>query len=76
MYNCNVCFADAVEGIDTHVVHGYVIHDCHSGSNINLSYPMDKNGLTKTGRSFHHGRFVMGLRNQAEKNGYVTLPPS
>lgn len=67
-----VSFVDAVEGIDAHVVHGYVIHDYHSGSNITLGYPLDKNHVTKTGRSFHHGRFVMGLREQAKKSGYVS----
>ena len=65
-------FIDAAEGIDSHVVHGYVIHDYQSRSNITLGYPLDKNCLTKTGRSFHHGRFVMGLRDQAKKSGYVS----
>lgn len=61
---------DAVEGIDAHVVHGYVIHN--QGSIVELSYPKNSNGDTITGRSFHHGRFVMGLRQQARNKGYVT----
>lgn len=72
MHSCLVIpllLVDAVEGIDAHVVHGYVIHDCQSKSSITLSYPLDENTLPKTGRSFHHGRFVMGLRNQARKSG-------
>lgn len=60
-----------MEDIDAHVVYGYVIHDCQSKTSITLGYPMDESGSTMTGRSFHHGRFVMGLRNQARKNGYA-----
>ena len=59
--------SDAVEGIDSHTVHGYVVHDDQSGSSVELSYPKDIQGNTLTGRSFHHGRFVMGLRKQASK---------
>lgn len=55
---------DAVVGIDSHIVHGYVIHDNDSNSVVNLTYPRDKTGNTQTGRSFHHGRFVTGLRKQ------------
>ena len=64
-------YIDAVERIDAHTVHGYVIHDLHTKSSVTLSYPLDKNNAIMTGRSFHHGRFVMGLRNQARKYGYV-----
>ena len=57
----------AVEGIDCHTVRGYVIHDDQSGTSVHLSYPNDEQGKMLTGRSFHHGRFVMGLRKQARK---------
>ena len=56
----------AVEGIDAHVVHGYVIHDNESHTSVPLSYPMEEDKI-QTGRSFHHGRFVMGLRNEAKR---------
>jgi len=59
--------ADAVEGIDAHVVHGYVLHN--QGTTVELSYPKDDKGNIITGRSFHHGRFVMGLRQQANSKG-------
>lgn len=59
-------FSEAVDGIDAHCVHGYVIHDVDSGSKVDLSYPRDDNGSVMTGRSFHHGRFVMGLRKLAQ----------
>ena len=62
---------DAVENIDAHVVYGYVIHDNDSGNTVSLSYPLDENKAVMTGRSFHHGRFVMGLRKEARKCGYV-----
>lgn len=60
---------DAVENIDAHVVHGYCVHDNDSGGSVILSYPEDKQQQVITGRSFHHGRFVMGLRHEAEKAG-------
>ena len=55
----------ALEGIDYHTVYGYVIHDKDSESSVSLGYPIDSRGVTQTGRSFHHGRFVMGLRRLA-----------
>ena len=58
---------DAVEGIDAHIVHGYVLHN--QGSVVELSYPKDDEGNVITGRSFHHGRFVMELRRQAKSKG-------
>lgn len=64
---CTVCGADAVENIDAHVVHGYVVHN--QGASVELSYPSDDSGNTITGRSFHHGRFVMGLRQEARRKG-------
>lgn len=69
--NTNLYNVDAVEGIDAHTVHGYVIHDVGTNNSVSLSYPLGEDGERKTGRSFHHGRFVMGLRENARKCGYV-----
>lgn len=60
-----------MEGIDAHIVRGYVIHDKGSNSSVSLAYPLDNKNLPVTGRSFHHGRFIMGLRKEATRHGYV-----
>ena len=57
---------DSLEGTDCHIVHGYVVHDNYSTTHVQLSYPKNVEKQIETGRSFHHGRFVMGLRKQAE----------
>jgi squalene monooxygenase len=64
---------DALVGTDCHTVRGYVIHDCDSNASVKLSYPLSKDGLIQTGRSFHHGRFVMGLRRLALNEPNVTV---
>ncbi|TSK20203.1 Squalene monooxygenase [Bagarius yarrelli] len=51
----------AVEGLDAHVVCGYVIHDKESHTEVEIPYPKDE----CRGRAFHHGRFIMGLRRAA-----------
>lgn len=51
--------AAAVEGIDAVTVGGYVLVD-QDGESVTIPYPEGKEG-----RSFHHGRFVMGLRRIA-----------
>ncbi|KAF7691926.1 squalene monooxygenase [Silurus meridionalis] len=68
----------AAEGLDAHVVSGYVIHDLESHSEVEIPYPQDDRGI-QCGRAFHHGRFIMGLRhaslkepNVAFKEGTVT----
>ena len=64
-----VIFADAVTGIDAHTVHGYVVHDNDSKASVVLPYPVEEgSGKIQTGRSFHHGRFVMGLREEARNS--------
>ena len=63
---CHPFPSDAVAGIDAHTVKGYVIHDRKSGTHVQLSYPLDENNQVQTGRSFHHGRFIMGLRRQCQ----------
>ena len=60
-----------MKGIDAHVVHGYVVHDNDSNTSVQLTYPRDGHQRVITGRSFHHGRFVMKLREAASKAGYV-----
>ncbi|XP_065154786.1 squalene monooxygenase [Paramisgurnus dabryanus] len=55
---------DTVEGLDAHVVYGYVIHDLESRTEVEISYPQEENNI-QGGRAFHHGRFIMGLRRAA-----------
>ena len=51
----------SVEGLDAHIVNGYVLHDTESGTAIGIPYPQEKSEV-QCGRAFHHGRFIMGLR--------------
>ncbi|XP_016375646.1 squalene monooxygenase [Sinocyclocheilus rhinocerous] len=55
---------DAVEGLDAHVVNGYVIHDLESRTEVEIPYPQQESSI-QSGRAFHHGRFIMGLRRAA-----------
>ena len=62
-------FPAATSCIDAHVVHGYAVHDNDSDAIVALPYPVDElSNKTLTGRSFHHGRFAMGLREEARKS--------
>ena len=61
--------AAATEGIDCHVVHGYVVHNLATNTSVDLSYPLDRDQNVMTGRSYHHGRFIMGLRREAQEAG-------
>ncbi|XP_076136074.1 squalene monooxygenase [Alosa pseudoharengus] len=54
----------AVEGLDAHVVNGYVIHDIETSTEVEIPYPQEENAI-QCGRAFHHGRFIMGLRRAA-----------
>ncbi|KAM5157711.1 squalene monooxygenase [Mantella aurantiaca] len=56
---------DAVEDVDAHVVHGYVVHDIDSNAEVEIPYPMNEKNQPQCGRAFHHGRFIMGLRKMA-----------
>ncbi|XP_075681861.1 squalene monooxygenase [Rhinoderma darwinii] len=56
---------DAVEGLDAHVVHGYVVHDIESKAEVEIPYPVNGEKQLQCGRAFHHGRFIMGLRKMA-----------
>lgn len=59
------CFADTVEGIDTWVVNGYIIHDQESKTGGSDSFPSVREQSCAGGRAFHHGRFIMRLRKAA-----------
>ncbi|NXJ61675.1 ERG1 monooxygenase, partial [Rostratula benghalensis] len=56
---------DTVEGIDSQIVNGYIIHDIESKTEVEIPYPTSEEGRVASGRSFHHGQFIMGLRRAA-----------
>ncbi|XP_065608524.1 squalene monooxygenase [Cyrtonyx montezumae] len=56
---------DTVEGIDAQIVNGYIIHDLESKSEVEIPFPTAEDGRVLSGRSFHHGQFIMGLRRAA-----------
>ncbi|KAI6075342.1 Squalene monooxygenase [Aix galericulata] len=56
---------DTVEGIDAQTVNGYIIHDIETKSEVEIPYPTSEDGRVVSGRSFHHGKFIMGLRKAA-----------
>ncbi|XP_072317369.1 squalene monooxygenase [Eucyclogobius newberryi] len=62
----------SVEGLDAHVVNGYVIHDSDTGAEVEIPYPQADGGV-QCGRAFHHGRFIMGLRRSAMAQPNVTM---
>ncbi|XP_076006671.1 squalene monooxygenase [Genypterus blacodes] len=62
----------SVEGLDAHVVNGYVIHDIESSTEVEIPYPQEKENI-QCGRAFHHGRFIMGLRRAAMAEPNVTF---
>ncbi|NXU47308.1 ERG1 monooxygenase, partial [Turnix velox] len=56
---------DTVEGIDSQIVNGYIVHDRESKSEVEIPYPTTEDGRVMSGRAFHHGQFIMGLRRAA-----------
>lgn len=69
--------ADCVKGLDAHKIKGYVIHNLEAKTEVVVPYPekFSENGLGKLnseGTAFHHGRFIMALREQAKKEPNVT----
>uniref|UniRef100_A0A672HGH9 Squalene monooxygenase n=1 Tax=Salarias fasciatus TaxID=181472 RepID=A0A672HGH9_SALFA len=62
----------SVEGLDAHLVHGYVIHDMESGTEVEVPYPQEQESI-QCGRAFHHGRFITGLRRAALAEPNVTF---
>ncbi|XP_036395642.1 squalene monooxygenase [Megalops cyprinoides] len=63
---------NSVEGLDAHIVNGYVIHDLESSAEVEIPYPSEDNTI-QCGRAFHHGRFIMGLRRAALAEPNVTF---
>ncbi|XP_070768712.1 squalene monooxygenase [Enoplosus armatus] len=62
----------SVEGLDAHLVNGYVIHDIESSTEVEIPYPQAEESI-QCGRAFHHGRFIMGLRRAALSEPNVTF---
>uniref|UniRef100_A0A668A693 Squalene monooxygenase n=1 Tax=Myripristis murdjan TaxID=586833 RepID=A0A668A693_9TELE len=62
----------SVEGLDAHLVNGYVIHDIESRTEVEIPYPQEDKHI-QCGRAFHHGRFIMGLRRAALAEPNVTF---
>ncbi|RJE24097.1 squalene [Aspergillus sclerotialis] len=63
---------DCLEDIDSIRVHGYRVS--YHGNPVNLEYPKDTPSSPRPeGRSFHHGRFVMKLRQAALACPNVTV---
>ncbi|XP_035018382.1 squalene monooxygenase [Hippoglossus stenolepis] len=62
----------SVEGLDAHLVNGYVIHDMASSTEVEIPYPQAEESI-QCGRAFHHGRFIMGLRRAARAEPNVTF---
>lgn len=65
------------EDLDAHVIKGYVIHNLEAKTEVVVPYPKesDRSGDTEktiSGRAFHHGRFIMSLRKQAQREPNVT----
>lgn len=56
---------DCLENIDAPECVGYGVF--LSGRGTKLPYPKDANGNTLVGRSFHHGKFIMNLRNAVKR---------
>lgn len=56
---------DCLEGIDAIKVFGY---ECiYHGERVTIAYPKGADGKAPEGRSFHHGKFIMKLREAARK---------
>lgn len=56
---------DTVECLDSHAINGYIIHDRESKSEVQISYPLSESQQVKSGKAFHHGKFIMSLRKVA-----------
>lgn len=63
---------DCLEGIDAITVRGYNVF--YNGESVPIPYPNDREtGKPYEGRSFHHGPFIMKLREAAIKTPNVTV---
>ncbi|CAO2602207.1 Squalene monooxygenase [Lemmus lemmus] len=56
---------DTVEGFNAHFIHGYIVHDYESRSEVHIPYPVSENNQVQNGIAFHHGKFIMSLRKAA-----------
>ncbi|KAL1967705.1 hypothetical protein VTN77DRAFT_2962 [Rasamsonia byssochlamydoides] len=64
--------SDCLEGIDAIAVKGYDV--IYHGEHVQIPYPKDgPSSPALEGRSFHHGRFIMKLREAAMANPNVTV---
>ncbi|KAG0129019.1 squalene epoxidase-domain-containing protein [Tuber indicum] len=62
---------DCLEGIDAIPVYGY---QCiYHGEGVTIPYPRGQDGRAPEGRSFHHGKFIMKLREAARNAPNVTI---
>lgn len=60
--------SDCTETLDAHRIQGYVLHDVTSGTEVRVPYPQDSETEDlSAGKAFHHGRFVMALRQAAQQ---------
>jgi squalene monooxygenase len=57
-----------LDGIDAIPVHGYCVVEHEHGRSVQIPYPPGHQG-----RSFHHGRFVMALRERAKRAHGVSV---
>ncbi|XP_044064522.1 squalene monooxygenase [Siniperca chuatsi] len=62
----------SVQGLDAHLVNGYVLHDTESSTEVEIPYPQAEESI-QCGLAFHHGRFIMGLRRAALSEPNVTF---
>ncbi|CAJ0908005.1 1309_t:CDS:10 [Entrophospora sp. SA101] len=62
---------DCLENIDAIPCHGYGIF--YQDDNVHVPYPILGNGKQASGKSFHHGRFIMNLRKAASETSNVTI---
>ncbi|XP_036064676.1 squalene monooxygenase [Onychomys torridus] len=56
---------DTIEGFNTHLIHGYIVHDYESRSEVQIPYPVSEDNHVQSGVAFHHGKFIMSLRKAA-----------
>ncbi|CUS07437.1 unnamed protein product [Tuber aestivum] len=62
---------DCLEGIDAIPVYGYQV--IYHGEGVAIPYPRGPDGKAPEGRSFHHGKFIMKLREAARNAPNVTV---
>ncbi|CAG5121073.1 unnamed protein product [Candidula unifasciata] len=65
--------SDCIRDLDAHTIKGYVIHNMEEKTEVIVPYPKqeEENNMV-SGSAFHHGRFIMALREQARREPHVT----